>query len=53
MAEAKALGIQGTPGFFINGRYIAGAQPFEAFAAVIDDELSKVAGKAPSKGSTD
>ena len=30
----------GTPSLFINGRLIQGAQPFEAFKAVIDRELA-------------
>ena len=34
-------GVNGTPAFFINGRMISGAQPFEAFKKIIDDELSK------------
>ena len=28
------------PGFFINGRMLVGAQPFEQFKNVIDDELA-------------
>ena len=32
-------GVTGTPAFFINGRMMTGAQPFEAFKRVIDDEL--------------
>lgn len=39
-AGAKA-GVNSTPAFFINGRYLSGAQPFESFAEVIDDELSR------------
>jgi len=35
------LGVSGTPAFFINGRPLVGAQPFDAFAAVIDDELAR------------
>ena len=31
----------GTPTFFINGRKIAGAKPFETFAQIIDEELKK------------
>lgn len=38
---ARSLGASGTPSFFINGRSLRGAQPFEAFKAVIDEELKK------------
>jgi protein-disulfide isomerase len=34
-------GVSGTPAFFINGRPISGAQPFEAFKRVIDEELAR------------
>lgn len=37
--EAQQLGITGTPTFYVNGRLLAGAQPFEAFRSVIDQEL--------------
>jgi protein-disulfide isomerase len=40
MAEGQAVGVQGTPGFIINGRLLSGAQPFESFKAIIDDELA-------------
>ena len=36
-----AVGASGTPAFFINGVSVSGAQPFEAFKAVIDKELPK------------
>jgi protein-disulfide isomerase len=39
--QADSLGVSGTPAFFINGRYLSGAQPFESFKRIIDDELSK------------
>jgi protein-disulfide isomerase len=39
--EGNRLGVTGTPGFFINGRLVSGAQPLEAFARIIDDELSR------------
>lgn len=42
--EAQALGIRGTPSFFINGRFVSGAQPFAVFAAAIDEELAKLDG---------
>jgi len=34
-------GVNGTPAFFINGRMISGAQPFEAFKKIIDEELQR------------
>jgi protein-disulfide isomerase len=32
----------GTPSFFINGRYLPGAQGFEAFEKIIEEELARV-----------
>ena len=43
-AGAEA-GVTGTPAYFVNGRLISGAQPFEAFREVIDSELER-AGRA-------
>src|SRR5262249_40984606 len=40
-AEGNKIGANGTPTFFINGRQLVGAQPFEQFKAIIDDELKK------------
>lgn len=40
LAEGAKLGLTGTPAFFINGRELIGAQPIEAFTAIIDDELA-------------
>jgi protein-disulfide isomerase len=37
--QGQRLGVTGTPAFFINGRFLSGAQPFEAFKSIIDDEL--------------
>jgi len=37
---AAGLGVTGTPAFFINGRFLSGAQPFESFKRLIDEELS-------------
>lgn len=39
-AEAASLGITGTPAFLVNGRYLSGAQPFDAFKRLIDEELA-------------
>ncbi len=45
-AEAARLGVRGTPGFFINGRFLSGAQPFEAFQRMIDAELGAAGTKS-------
>lgn len=39
--QGVGLGARGTPAFFINGRFLSGAQPFPAFKAVIDEEMKK------------
>ena len=41
LADGQRAGVQGTPGFFVNGQEISGAQPFGAFQAVIEAELSR------------
>ena len=41
MQQLSKLGVRGTPAFFINGRYLSGAQPIESFKAVIDEEIKK------------
>jgi protein-disulfide isomerase len=38
-AEGRKVAVRGTPAFFINGKYLAGAQPFEAFKAQIEEAL--------------
>ncbi len=44
VTEAQALGVNGTPAFFVNGRFISGAQAYSVFASYIDEELAKLAG---------
>lgn len=39
-AEGEALGVPGTPCFFINGRVGVGAMGYESLAIVIDQELA-------------
>ena len=41
-AEAASLGATGTPAFFVNGKYLSGAKPFEEFAKVINVELTRL-----------
>jgi len=40
-AEAMKVGATGTPASFVNGRFLSGAQPYEAFKKLIDEELAK------------
>lgn len=37
--QGQEVGVRGTPAFFINGRLLSGAQPYEAFKARVDEEL--------------
>src|SRR5262249_14839271 len=41
VTEAKNFGALGTPTFFINGRVLRGAQPYEQFKQLIDDEIMR------------
>jgi protein-disulfide isomerase len=52
MAEATALGVRSTPTFFINGRLVSGAMPFEIFSTIIDEELAKQNKHASPSGSS-
>jgi protein-disulfide isomerase len=36
----EALGVSGTPHFFVNGHSLDGAQPYEQFKRAIDHELA-------------
>ena len=38
-ADGQLAGVSGTPAFFVNGRFLNGAQPFEKFQAIIEEEL--------------
>ena len=41
LEQAQKLGVTGTPSFFINGRFLSGAQPFANFKRYIDEALEK------------
>jgi protein-disulfide isomerase len=47
LAMAKQIGARGTPHFRINGKALSGAQPFEKFKELIDEQLT--AGDALAK----
>ncbi len=49
LEEGARYGVSATPAFFINGRPLVGAVPFENFAQVIDDELEGTALRPQAK----
>lgn len=40
-ADGQKAGVRGTPGFFVNGIPISGAQPYAVFESAIEDELNQ------------
>jgi len=49
--KLAAVGVSGTPAFYINGRFLSGARPYDQFKVLVDEELKKAndsiaAGKA-------
>jgi protein-disulfide isomerase len=38
--DGQSIGVRGTPTFFINGKLLRGAQPFEEFQKIIEEELA-------------
>ncbi len=49
----SSVGIQGTPGFFINGQLLAGAFPFQFFKEIIDKQIAGTASSDCTAYSTD
>ncbi len=47
ITQGRILGVTATPSFFINGRFLEGAQPEEAFEKVIDEELQRAGIQPP------
>ena len=41
LAEGTQYGVTGTPAFFVNGRFLNGAVPYDKFTAMIDEELER------------
>lgn len=41
LSLGQSVGVSGTPAFFINGKLISGAMPFENFKQAIEAELAK------------
>ncbi len=40
LSHGQELGVSGTPAFFVNGRFVSGAQPVDVFRRFIDEELA-------------
>jgi protein-disulfide isomerase len=41
MDEAVKLGLQGTPSFFLNGRFISGGMSYDQMRQLVEDELKR------------
>ncbi len=41
MDYGTKIGVRSTPTFFVNGRLVQGAQPFDVFKDMIDEELAE------------
>ena len=39
--EGARYGVTGTPGFFVNGRFVNGAVPLETFVQIVEEELGR------------
>lgn len=49
MGEGQEYGVSGTPAFFVNGRMITGAQPYEVFKEAIEEALKERGGETTEK----
>lgn len=41
LEQGAALGVDGTPAFFLNGNFLSGAQPYEIFQQTIEELLAE------------
>lgn len=46
-SEATTQGVNATPGFFVNGKFVGGAYPYESFKEIIDKELDGTGSEDP------
>ena len=42
VSQGRALGVRGTPTFFVNGEILVGAQSVDAFRRAIDGALARI-----------
>ncbi len=40
--SVQSMGVRGTPAFLINGVFVSGAQPYEVFQEIIDEQLASL-----------
>ena len=45
MGVGNSLGVASTPATYVNGRLVSGAQPYEVFAAIIEEELQRASAR--------
>ena len=45
LSEGRELGVNSTPTVFVNGRRVLGAQPYDVFAAIVEEELALAKGR--------
>jgi predicted DsbA family dithiol-disulfide isomerase len=45
--EAVTLGLQGTPSFFMNGRYFTGIPKYDLLRQMVEEELKRTAAESP------
>jgi predicted DsbA family dithiol-disulfide isomerase len=50
-ADGQALGVTGTPSYFINGRMLVGAQPYQELKKIVDEELARAGRDKEDAGS--
>jgi len=41
LLDGQLEGVRGTPGFFVNGQFLSGAQPYQLFERLIQKELTQ------------
>ncbi len=49
LAEGQGYQIQGTPSFFINGRFFSGGMTFDQLRAIVDEELGTPTGNTAQR----
>ncbi len=50
VSEAQALGLPGTPGFFVNGRFISGAVDYQMLREIVEQEIDAAASRVADAG---